>query len=158
VNRSDVPGSTRRRGVGGALALVLLPVIAACATTHRTPKPAATSASSFTTTYGEDAALLAAHIPACSHVTRGRIAAGQTTSAKLVSTCMLLRHPIVVYTWPDATSEHDAELLLSTSPPSYSASGAGWTQIVADNAPLEVQRLIAEQVAQALAGTVTKNG
>jgi hypothetical protein len=155
------PGARRAAHVHSpwlaAVTLTLIITVAGCSTS-RGPRAALGSRrpSSFATHYGQNATDIAAHIPSCTAVTAGRVTAGNTTSVTLVSSCTLSQHQIVVYSWPDAVSEHQAQLLLATSPPSYSASGHGWTQIVADSAPLPVQLSIANAVAAALGGTVTR--
>jgi hypothetical protein len=111
---------------------------------------------SFHANYGQDASVIAAQIPGCSGVIARPVSAGATSSRSLVSTCTLRHHRVVIYGWPDPASESQAARLLATSPPSYSAGGPGWIQILGDDAPLDVQRSIATTVAAALGGTVTK--
>ncbi len=119
-------------------------------------QPAPTPTPSFTTSYGLNASLIAAHIPDCTAVTAQHVAIGTAASNALISTCNLMHHKIVIYSWPDAASENEAASLLATSPASFSARGRGWTEILGDDATLNVQLSIANTVAEALHGSVAK--
>lgn len=120
----------------------------------RSAKSSDGSTTSFATSYGQDTAVIAAHIPGCTSIVRHAVVVGTASNARVVSSCTFLGHTVVLYGWPDARSEHQATLLLGSGPPSYWSSGPGWTQIVGDNAPLAVQRDVAQVVARALSGSV----
>ena len=156
---STMPSLSGLCGIGfRTLAITLCSVVlAGCAGARGSSvEPQTSPATLFTTSYGQDASLIAAHIPGCAAVTAQTVSAGSRSSARVISTCTLSHHRIVIYGWPDPASESQATLLLSTSPPSYSARGPGWMEIIGDEAPLDVQQLIADVVAKALGGTVTE--
>jgi hypothetical protein len=141
--------------------LVLALAVIASACSPRRPSAANTppgpiTESSFTTHYGQDASDIARHIPGCAAVTALPVPAPQTSNATRISTCTLRGHRIVIYSWPDRVSEDLATSLLDSSPPAYAARGPGWTEILGDSAPLDIQKTIAGAVAQVLGGSIAE--
>lgn len=145
--------STFPIGLGSAL------LLAGCANGGHTAtaKQAHSSTPSFSPGYGQNASVIAEHIPGCSGITAQQVQASAIASDALVSTCTLADHQIVIYSWPNAAAESLAASILDTGPPSYSAQGPGWTTVEDDGAPLDMQMSIAKIVARALGGVVERH-
>ena len=156
VAQQTIAVGTNARSPALALLICCVAVLVGCSAPRLTTSATSTDAAtrSYATTYGQDTAVIAAHIPGCKSIVRHSVVAGTASNTRVVSSCTFLGHPIVLYGWPDAGSEHQATLLLGSGSPSYWSSGPGWTQIVGDDAPLVVQRDIAQAVARALGGSV----
>lgn len=140
------------------LLVPVLGVLVACSSSGGSqPAKSADSGSSstaaFTTTYGQDAALLASHIPGCADVTSIPAGGGSLTGEVGSASCTMLGHKVLLYTWKDAASNAQT-LTLIGSETLFSSSGVGWSEFAGDDAAGDAQQAIAQAVASALGGTV----
>lgn len=132
------------------LASALLGLLLACSACGTSAGPRLVSSG-----YGQDALTLTRQIAGCSQPTRVRVAVRALSSSAVVGSCVLLRHRLYVFTWPDPSSEQTAVQLLRSGTPTVFASGVGWTAVVGDAASFAVQRQLAQATADALHGTVS---
>jgi hypothetical protein len=103
----------------------------------------------FTTTYGQDAALLLSHVPGCANVASDpAVLPGSAADAH----CTLLGHTVTLVTWKDAASV--SPLSSINGPTLWVAKGTGWTAMTSDGAVSDAQKAIATAVAGALGGKV----
>lgn len=137
---------------------ILVTLAAGCSSSghaaSRTSTPPASTPRTFTTTYGEDAALIASHIRGCAGVTAESIGNGAATGMVGKAACTLLGHQVVIYTWRDAQSQASAAAVISGSLVHY-ATGTGWDQVFGDDAAPDAQARIAQTVAASLGGKAT---
>lgn len=131
-------------------------VLSACSSSSGSP---AAKSSPFTTHYGQDAALLALHIPHCTGAHAMSLGSGDGEATAMpgqvgLATCDILGHSILLYTWKSAATQDRPEKSVFTGQGAY-ASGTGWTQIMGDDSTAaDAKRAIARKVASALGGDV----
>ena len=112
-----------------------------------------TQSTAFTTAYGQDAAVIASHIPGCTTVAAGDIGNGAATGMIAKATCTLQGHQVILYTWKDDGSESNAEAALEANGSGgYYAAGTGWLAILGDDTA--ASQAVLGPVASALAGEV----
>jgi hypothetical protein len=139
--------------VKAAIAVLALLLLASCSSSKKpAPISSAPSSPAFTTTYGQDAALIASHVPDCTDVAAGDIGGGADAGGVSLAHCTMLGHQVSLYTWKDETSEASAISIDHELP--FSASGTGWTEVLADTGATDVQKQIAQAFADALDGKV----
>ena len=95
-------------------------------------------ASTPTTYYGQDAAVIASLIPDCTGVKSGDVGAGGP-SLTSTATCQLGGHSINVNGWSDPNSNDLRPLLKVSGDEIYYASGTGWTVTLGDDPTLQMQ-------------------
>jgi hypothetical protein len=139
--------------------LIAVCVLAGCSSgKHKaasaTSAPSASPTPSFTTTYGQDAALIASHMPDCTGLASGDIGGGGASGMVAKATCTMLGHEVIIYTWKDAASQSTVADVMNTGTLKYYAEGTGWTEILGeDNVAPDAQKQIADNVAKDLGGT-----
>lgn len=125
--------------IGSAAAILL----AGCAS-HKAAKTVP-----FQTTYGQDAATVAAHVPGCTGIQAER-AGDFIASASSAATCTIQGHKVVIYTWPSMQAE-DAPISSLNGSQAH-ARGTGWTELITDTAAPDAQQSIAQVFVTALSG------
>ena len=155
--------SSNKCSAGSCVAVAVLALfgLAACTTVHPiagdkynpSSSVAASAVAPFATTYGEDAALIANHVPGCKASAAG-IGNGAATGMVSTATCEFEGHQVQVFSWKDANSEFGSNEVNQTAGLPYWASGTGWDEVVTDTAAPDAQQAIAKAFTQALGGTV----
>jgi hypothetical protein len=160
--RQAVTGPRVHRGMAVALSVaVVLSVLVACSSGHANKpetSPATSSASpSFTTDYGQDAALVASHITGCANVAAGSIGAGDTTGMSSTASCTLDGHTVIIDSWKTADATPDFAALMKGQGHLTYASGTGWTAVLADDGATPDQSTLQMQLTND-AGGLFKEG
>jgi hypothetical protein len=135
----------------------LAPVVAICVvliadcSASSTPK----AKPSFSSSLGEDAAILAGHVPGCSNVIAGS-SGGLLPGATSEATCKISGHKVSIFGWPNA--KDIARAISNLNGETYVARGTGWSEIADDTVTLSAAKSIGEAFVTALGGgTVTKS-
>ena len=143
------------RPVAALLALTLLAGCGSAPTADRASSVSSSPSShAVSTSYGQDAALIASRIDGCSNVASMGIGNGAASGMVGKAGCTLMGHQVVIYTWRDAASQSSAGALVAGSL-KFFASGTGWDQVLGDDAAPDAQRAIATAVARSLGGAVS---
>ena len=102
--------------IAAGTAVVGVAALVACSSGDASkPKstPDTSSASpSFTTHYGQDAAIIASHITGCTNVAAGSVGGGATTGMSSTASCTLDGHTVIVDGWAAADDTPDMAALM----------------------------------------------
>ena len=150
--------------IAGLAAVALLAV--SCSSGTRTESHAvsitarsstSTTAAAFRPVTGQDAALIASHIPGCTGVATGSVGNGGPAMTS-TATCTLLGHLIILDSFTTATATATLPALLKDNKtPTFFADGGSWVAFTADQGATPEQTTLQMQLTNDAAGLLKQS-